>query len=93
MLYTRLKVTGGLYQAGADTTFCAAPQTPFGTKGLNPEILGALTLILAPVQLALIIFSMIGFSQGWNVETEVRDDEAERGGGGGRRPSPEPATA
>lgn len=72
----------------------AAPETPFGGKGLSPDVLGTLTLILAPVQLALIVFAMWGFSQGWNVETEVPDDEAkQRGGHRSSAPPPEPAPA
>lgn len=58
----------------------AAPHTPFGGKGLDPNILGVLTVILAIVQLALIVFSMIAFSQAWNVEMEVPQEEAERRG-------------
>ena len=73
----------------------AAPQTIFGTGSLSPSILGALTLILAPVQLLVIVFTMQGFSQGWNIEQEVPEDEAKRRGGG--QPSapsdPEPAPA
>ena len=40
---------------------------------LNAEFLGLLTLIVIPVQLLLIAFAMRGFSQGWNVELEQRD--------------------
>jgi lysylphosphatidylglycerol synthetase-like protein (DUF2156 family) len=73
----------------------ASPQTIFGSGGLSPSILGALTLILAPLQLLVIVFAMQGFSQGWNVEQEVPEDEAKRRGG--ERPSApsgaEPATA
>jgi lysylphosphatidylglycerol synthetase-like protein (DUF2156 family) len=71
----------------------AAPETPFGAKGLGPDVLGTFTLILAPVQLALIVFAMWGFSQGWNVETEVPEDEAKQRGGRRSSPPPEPATA
>jgi hypothetical protein len=58
----------------------AAPHSLFGGKGLSPDILGAITLILAPVQVLLIFFSMRGFAQGWNVELEVPIDEARRRG-------------
>jgi lysylphosphatidylglycerol synthetase-like protein (DUF2156 family) len=71
----------------------AAPQTMFGTKGLNPDVLGAITLIIAPVQLLLIVFAMQGFSQGWSVEQEVPEDEAKRRGGRRSAPPAEPATA
>jgi hypothetical protein len=71
----------------------AAPQTPFGGKGLSPNVLGAITLIIAPVQLLLILFAMQGFSQGWNVEQEVPEDEAKRRGGRRSAPPAEPAKA
>jgi lysylphosphatidylglycerol synthetase-like protein (DUF2156 family) len=71
----------------------AAPQTLFGGKGLNPDVLGALTLIIAPVQLLLIIFAMQGFAQGWNVEQEVPEEEARRRGGRPSTPPAEPAPA
>ena len=71
----------------------AAPHTLFGGKGLNPDVLGALTLIIAPVQLLLIIFAMQGFAQGWNVEQEVPEEEARRRGGRPSTPPAEPAPA
>jgi hypothetical protein len=71
----------------------AAPQSLFGGKGIGPDLLGTLTLILAPVQLLLIIFSMQGFAQGWNVEQEVRDENAKRRGSSPSASGPEPATA
>src|SRR5205823_7707309 len=55
-----------------------AAQTVFGSPGLSPDVLGFFTVLLIPVQALLIIFAMIGFSQGWNVELEVPKDEAER---------------
>jgi lysylphosphatidylglycerol synthetase-like protein (DUF2156 family) len=72
----------------------AAPQSLFGGKGLSPDVLGTVTVLLVPVQALLIFFTMLGFTQGWNVEVEVPEDEARRRG---RRssgsPPPEPATA
>jgi hypothetical protein len=55
----------------------------FDDPALEPGILGLLTLIIVPVQLLLIAFSMRGFQQEWNVEVEVSRDEAE-----GRLPPP-----
>jgi hypothetical protein len=52
----------------------------FGGGGLSTDTLGAITLLLIPVEIALIVFAMIGFSQGWNVETEVPEEEARRRG-------------
>lgn len=71
----------------------AAPKSLFGGKGLGPDLLGTVTLILAPVQLLLIIFSMQGFAQGWNVEQEVKEEDAERRGGGSSSAPAKPATA
>jgi hypothetical protein len=56
----------------------------FGGTGLSPDVLGTLTLLIAPVQVLLIIFAMQGFSQGWNVEVEKHVDELGRRGGSGR---------
>jgi hypothetical protein len=70
----------------------AAPQSIFGGKGLGPNFLGTVTLLLAPVQVLLIIFAMRGFAQGWNVEVEVPIEEAARRRGGST-PSPPPAPA
>ena len=71
-----------------------APHTLFGGKGLGPNVLGTITVLLIPVQAALITFAMIGFAQAWNIETEVPEDEAK--GHSQRRPtksSAKPATA
>ena len=68
----------------------------WGGKGLSPDVIGTITLLLAPVQAALIVAAMVGFSQGWNVELEVPEEEARRRGYRGRGqtpPSPEPAPA
>jgi hypothetical protein len=56
----------------------ASPHSLFGGTGLNPDTLGVVTLLIAPVQVLLIIFSMRAFSQAWNVEVEVPAEEAER---------------
>lgn len=71
-----------------------AASSIFGGKGFSPDFLGTLTVLLIPVQVLLIVFAMIGFSQGWNVELEVPADEARRRGyrSSGSGPA-EPATA
>ena len=58
----------------------ANAQSLFGGAGLSDNTLGLLTVLLIPVQVALIVFAMIGFAQGWNVELEVPEDEARRRG-------------
>jgi hypothetical protein len=73
----------------------ASPHLLFGGKGLTPDTLGLFTLLIAPVQVLLIIFAMRGFSQGWNVELEVPEEEAERrrSGKAPKSSPPEPAAA
>jgi hypothetical protein len=72
----------------------AAPHSLFGGRGLGPNELGLVTLLLAPVQVLLIFFSMHGFAQGWNVEVEVPEEEARRRGHKPTsRPPAAPATA
>ena len=58
--------------AGADSLF--------GGGGLGTDTLGALTVLLIPVEVLLIVVAMIAFAQGWNVEMELPEDEAERRG-------------
>jgi lysylphosphatidylglycerol synthetase-like protein (DUF2156 family) len=77
----------------------AGAQSVFGGAGLSSDLLGLITLLIAPVQVALIFFAMLGFSQAWNVEMEVPIEEAKRRGytpaQTGPPPSggPQPATA
>lgn len=61
----------------------------FGGKGLSADTLGAFTVLMIPVQALLILFTSIGFSQGWSVELEVPHEEARRRGY--RVPGPPPA--
>ncbi len=63
----------------------AGAQSLFGGNGFSSDFLGLITLLIAPVQVLLIFVAMLGFSQGWNVETEVPVEEARRRGY--RRPS------
>ena len=63
-----------------DNAGFAPAQSVFGGSGLTTSELGTLTLLMIPVELALIVFSMIGFAQGWNVEMEVPEEEARRRG-------------
>ena len=55
-------------------------QSLFGGAGLTNDVLGTVTVLLIPVEIALIVIAMIGFAQGWNVETEVPEEEARRRG-------------
>jgi hypothetical protein len=58
-------------------------------SSIPAELLGLLTIIIAGVQFLLIVFAMQGFSQKWNVEVEVTQDEYERRGPGGFEPQPQ----
>jgi hypothetical protein len=58
----------------------AASHSLFGGGGLSTGVLGDVTLLLIPVEIALIVFAIIGFAQGWNVEVEVTEEEARRRG-------------
>jgi FtsH-binding integral membrane protein len=61
----------------------------FAQPALSSGLLGLLTLLVIPVQILLITFAMRGFSQGWNVERELRDSSG--GAGGHREAAPHPA--
>jgi site-specific DNA recombinase len=54
----------------------------FAQPSINAGLLGVLTLLIVPVQILLVTFTMRGFSQGWNVELERRDPAAGGDGGG-----------
>jgi hypothetical protein len=51
----------------------APPRSMFGGAGLSADLLGVLTLLIAPVQVALIVLAASAFMQAWNVEVEVPD--------------------
>jgi uncharacterized membrane protein SirB2 len=72
----------------------AAAQSLFGGGGLSADALGLVTVLLIPVQALLIFFAMLGFTQAWNVETEVPADGSKRRDKRSSSPSsPEPAPA
>jgi FtsH-binding integral membrane protein len=59
----------------------------FTEPALSADVVGLLTALLVPLQLALIAFAMRGFQQAWNVEVE----HPVQRGGGGVDPAPAPA--
>jgi hypothetical protein len=99
LLTLMLAVVAGTGLAGTSwfnrSHFGFAPaKSMFGSKGLSPDVLGAVTVLLIPVSILLIVFCLVGFSQGWNVEMEVPKDEAKRKDRDkGSSSSAEPATA
>jgi len=56
----------------------------YDQSGIPPTLLGMLCVILLPVLLLLIAFSMRAFAQKWNVEVEMSRDEFEQKYGRGR---------
>lgn len=61
----------------------ATPESIFGSTGLEADVLGLLTLLLLPLQILLIFFTMQAFRQDWHVEVEHPIGELGRGHGGG----------
>jgi hypothetical protein len=68
-------------------------QSIFGGGGLSADVLGTITVLLIPVQVLLIVFAMIGFAQGWNVELEVPIEETKRRGAPPVVPPAQPSAA
>jgi peptidoglycan/LPS O-acetylase OafA/YrhL len=52
--------------------------TGYHNPGLAPGLVGMLTVILIPLEFVLIVFAMRGFSQKWNVEIEMTQEEYNR---------------
>ena len=71
---------GGTSWFDRSHTGFAKAQTIFGVTGPPSDVLGLITLLLAPVQILLIFFAMRGFAQGWNIEVEMPIDEAKEKG-------------
>jgi lysylphosphatidylglycerol synthetase-like protein (DUF2156 family) len=53
-------------------------------SGLPPDLIGLLCVVLIPVLILLIVFSMRAFSQKWNIEIEMSREEYEQKHRGGR---------
>lgn len=64
----------------AGTSWFNRSSPGFAAAGLPADFLGLVTVLLIPVQILLIFFTMLAFAQGWNVEVEVPIDEAKRRG-------------
>jgi hypothetical protein len=68
-----LAVLLGVFALVAGPSWFDRDKSGFAQPALNAGLLGLLTLLVIPVQILLITFAMRGFSQGWNVERELRD--------------------
>ena len=60
-----------IFAAAAASSWFSHTGGGYAQPAIESNVLGILTLILVPLQLALIVFAMRGFKQGWNVEVEV----------------------
>jgi len=69
-----------IFAAIAGPEWFARDKTGFTNPNLDESVLGLITLLLIPVQVLLIAFSMQGFTQEWHVEVERRVDEPDHGG-------------
>ena len=49
-----------------------------GGSGFSAGLLGTFVFLLIPVELLLVVIAIVGFAQGWNVEQEVPQAEADR---------------
>jgi hypothetical protein len=63
-----------IFAAIAGPEWFARDKTGFTDPNLDESVLGLITLLLIPVQVLLIAFSMQGFTQEWHVEVERRVD-------------------
>jgi hypothetical protein len=80
-------VAGPRWFARDDPGF-ATPDALWGGDGLDAGLLGLFTLLIVPVQVLIVVFSLQAFRQEWHVEVEVPVDEATRSSGpGGTRPA------
>ena len=61
----------GLAWSARNHSYYAPTHTLFGGAGLHPGLLSALTIAIAASQALLIVVSLYGFGQGWNIEYEV----------------------
>jgi hypothetical protein len=64
----------------------------YADAALPSALLGTLSILLVIVQVVLIVASMIGFQQKWNIEIEEHEDEGGQQGYGGP-PRTQPAGA
>jgi hypothetical protein len=65
-----LAIILGIFAAIAGPQWFDRDKAGFTNPALDADFLGLLTLLVVPVQVLLIAFSMRGFQQAWNVEVE-----------------------
>jgi hypothetical protein len=85
-----LAVLLGIFALVAAPSWFARDKTGFAQPPLGASLLGVLTILVIPLQILVVLFAMRGFSQGWNVEREVRTAPRRRAGDSGDA-APRPA--
>jgi hypothetical protein len=70
-----LAIILGIFAAIAGPQWFDRDKTGFTSPALDESVLGLVTMLIVPVQLLVIGFSMRGFQQAWNVEVEVPDGQ------------------
>jgi hypothetical protein len=68
-----------IFAAVAAPAWFARDKSGFSSPTLPEPLIGLLTLALIPISLLLIVFSLRGFQQGWNIEEGSRADLEARG--------------
>jgi protein-S-isoprenylcysteine O-methyltransferase Ste14 len=92
-LAAALAIILGIFAAISGPAWFDRDKTGFSDPALAAGLLGLISLLIVPVQVLLIAFSMRGFQQAWNVEVEVPIDEARGRRGAGPGAPGRPATA
>jgi presenilin-like A22 family membrane protease len=92
-LIAALAIALGIFAAISAPEWFSRDASGFTDPGLSSSVLGLVCAVLVPVQVALIIVSMGGFRQAWNIEVERPVDEDRSRGGRSRRDSGPGATA
>jgi presenilin-like A22 family membrane protease len=80
-LAAALAIILAIFAAIAGPQWFDRDKAGFSSPALDESVLGLITLLIIPVQLLLIAFSMRGFQQAWSVEVEVADGQLYRPGG------------
>ncbi len=75
-----LAVLLAIFALVAGPAWFSRDKSGYEQPAIDAGVLGLLTLLIVPVQILLVAFSMRGFQQGWNVELERRPAPGQTGG-------------
>ena len=92
-LAAALAILMGIFAGIAGPEWFDRDKNGFESPALDESIVGLITLLIVPVQVLLIGFSMRGFQQAWNVEVEVPDGQRYEPGKGYQETGGRTATA